>query len=271
MAESYLPNQQRPPAYGTNGAAGTAGKMPAMPAQSTPMPGQSTPMPGGHMQNAQVNEPRPQVKKKPMEDVHIDELLENLVEMSGTDLHISQGVPPTIRVNGELEQLPYEDVTPLDVQQMMYGILNDEQIQKFESTWELDFAYALEKRARFRVNLYKDKGSVATAMRLIPFNIPTMEQLGLPAAIEKLTHVQPRPDPGNRTDWVRKSTTLASMLKHINDTRSEHILTIEDPIEYVHPPNKSIVHQRELGQDTKSFANALQGRPARRPGYYPGR
>ncbi len=250
MAESYLPNQQRPPAFGTNGANGTAAKMPAMP--------QSTPMPGGHMQNAQVNEPRPQVKKKPMEDVHIDELLETLVELNGTDLHISQGVPPTIRVNGELEQLPYEDVTPLDVQQMMYGILTDEQIQKFESTWELDFAYALEKRARFRVNLYKDKGSVATAMRLIPFNIPTMEQLGLPPAIEKLTHVRRGLILVTGPTGSGKSTTLASMLKHINDTRSEHILTIEDPIEYVHPPNKSIVHQRELGQDTKSFSNALR-------------
>ncbi len=250
MAESYLPNQQRPPAFGTNGASGTPGKMPTMP--------QSTPMPGAPMQNAQVNEARPQVKKKPMEDVHIDELLETLVEMGGTDLHISQGVPPTVRVNGELEQLPYEDVTPLDVQQMMYGILTDEQIQKFESTWELDFAYALEKRARFRVNLYKDKGSVATAMRLIPFNIPTMEQLGLPATIEKLTHVRRGLILVTGPTGSGKSTTLASMLKHINDTRSEHILTIEDPIEYVHPPNKSIVHQRELGQDTKSFANALR-------------
>jgi len=268
MAESFVPpNQPRPPAFGTNG---TAGRMPAMPgampqqnapaAGATPsaMPTQNVPSQNSPMQNAQVNESRQAVKKKPMQDVHIDELLDQLIELNGTDLHISQDVPPTVRVNGELSPLPYENVAPLDVQQMMYGILTDEQIQRFESSWELDFAYALQKRARFRVNLYKDKGSVATAMRLIPFKVPTMESLGLPPIIEKLTHVRRGLILVTGPTGSGKSTTLASMLKHINDSRAEHILTIEDPIEYVHPPNLSIVHQRELGQDTKSFANALR-------------
>ena len=253
MAETVFPN---------NRPNGVNGQMPPRPGGTMPAPpnGQTMPAPsnGSVMPPAQVVESRQAVKAKSMEEVHIDELLELLVDAKGTDLHISAGVPPTMRVNGDLSQMPYEDVTPLTVQQMMYAILTDEQIQKFETNWELDFAYSLQKKARFRVNLYKDKGNMATAMRLIPFKIPTMEELGLPPVIEKLTHTRRGLILVTGPTGSGKSTTLASMLKHINDTRAEHILTIEDPIEYVHPPNKSIVHQRELGQDTRSFANALR-------------
>jgi twitching motility protein PilT len=141
---------------------------------------------------------------------------------------------------------------------MMYAILTDEQIQRFESTWELDFSYSLQKKARFRVNLFKDKGCCASAMRLIPTRIPTLTELGMPPIIEKLTHTKRGLILVTGPTGSGKSTTLASMINHINLSRSEHIITIEDPIEYLHTHKMSVINQRELGADTKSFPNALR-------------
>jgi len=141
---------------------------------------------------------------------------------------------------------------------MMYAILTDEQIQKFESNWELDFSYALQKKARFRVNLFRDKGSVAAALRLIPTRIPTLQELGMPPIVEKLTHIKRGLVLVTGPTGSGKSTTLASMINHINLNRSEHIITIEDPIEYLHNHKMSVINQRELGMDTRSFPNALR-------------
>lgn len=209
-------------------------------------------------QQQQQSPPRPQVKKKPVDEIHLDELLEILVEKNASDLHIAAGIPPVIRVDGKLVATNYENFSPLYAQQMMYGILTDEQIQRFESTWELDFSYALQKKARFRVNIFRDKGSVAAALRLIPTKIPTLEDLGLPPIIEKLTHTRRGLILVTGPTGSGKSTTLASMINHINLTRSEHVLTIEDPIEYLHTHRMSVINQRELGMDTKSFPNALR-------------
>jgi len=202
--------------------------------------------------------PQPTVQRKSMTQIHLDELLEFVTERNASDLHIAPGIPPIIRLDGALQPMPYESATPLDVQQMMYAILTDEQIQKFESTWELDFSYALQKKARFRVNIFRDRGSVAAALRLIPTRIPTLQELGMPPIVEKLTHTKRGLILVTGPTGSGKSTTLAAMINHINLNRSEHIITIEDPIEYLHSHKMSVINQRELGMDTKSFPNALR-------------
>lgn len=205
-------------------------------------------------------QPRPVAKqqKKSIQDLHLDELLDLIIAKKGSDLHLAQGIPPVIRVDGALEPTPYENMNPLDIQQMMYAILTDDQIQKFESNWELDFSYALQKKARFRVNIFKDKGSVAASLRLIPTKIPSLEDMGMPPILEQLTHTRRGLILVTGPTGSGKSTTLAAMINHINVNRSEHIITIEDPIEFVHNHRLSIINQRELGMDTKSFANALR-------------
>ena len=206
-------------------------------------------------------QPRPTARpaqKKSVQELHIDELLDLIIAMKGSDLHIAAGIPPVIRADGELKPTPYENMSPLDIQQIMYAILTDEQIQKFESTWELDFSYALQKKARFRVNIFKDKGSVAASLRLIPTKIPTLEEMGMPEIFEKLTHLRRGLVLVTGPTGSGKSTTLAAMINAINLTRSEHIITIEDPSEFEHNHKLSIINQRELGMDTKSFGNALR-------------
>ena len=229
----------------------TPPSMPAMPQANPQANGQTVPQ----------FQPRPATKpapKKSVQELHIDELLELIIAQKGSDLHIASGIPPCIRVDGELGPTNYENMNPLDIQQMMYAILTDEQIQKFESIWELDFSYALQKKARFRVNIFKDKGSVAASLRLIPTKIPTLEDMMMPPILERLTHTRRGLILVTGPTGSGKSTTLAAMVNHINLTRSEHIITIEDPIEFVHNHKLSIINQRELGMDTKSFANALR-------------
>jgi twitching motility protein PilT len=225
--------------------------VPSMPQANPQANGQTTPQ----------FQPRPATKpapKKSVQELHLDELLELIIAKNGSDLHIASGIPPCIRVDGALEPTNYENMNPLDIQQMMYAILTDEQIQKFESIWELDFSYALGKKARFRVNIFKDKGSVAASLRLIPTKIPTLEDMMMPPILEELTHTRRGLILVTGPTGSGKSTTLAAMVNHINLTRSEHIITIEDPIEFVHNHKLSIINQRELGMDTKSFANALR-------------
>jgi hypothetical protein len=168
------------------------------------------------------------------------------------------GLPPVIRVDGKLLQANYEQFTHQTSQRMVYDILTDEQIQKFESTFELDFSYALGRTARFRVNVFRDKGTVAAAFRIIPTKIPTLQDLGLPPVVEKLTHITRGLILVTGPTGSGKSTTLAAMINAINMSRSEHIITIEDPIEYLHNHKMSVINQRELGQDTKAFPNALR-------------
>ncbi len=196
--------------------------------------------------------------RKPIENVHIDELLEIVVENNASDLHIAVDLPPVIRVDGELKVTRYEPITPPVAQRMIYDILNDDQIQRFETELELDCSYQMRKIARFRVNVFRDRGNVAGAFRLIPQRIPTIRELGLPAVVEELAR-RPR---GlllvTGPTGSGKSTTLAAIIGQINQERSEHIITIEDPIEYLHTHRKCIINQRELGQDTHSFQNALR-------------
>ncbi|NLN77979.1 MAG: type IV pilus twitching motility protein PilT [Armatimonadetes bacterium] len=188
----------------------------------------------------------------------MDDLLNEMVQRGSSDLHICTGVPPVIRVDGQMTALNFTKFNAMQTQRMLYDILSDEQIQRFEDTWELDFSYSLEDVSRFRVNIFKDKGTVAAAFRLIPIKIPTLRELGLPAVLETITR-RPR---GlvlvTGPTGSGKSTSLAAMINQINHERSSHIITIEDPIEYLHQHRLSVINQREVGQDTKEFANALR-------------
>lgn len=202
--------------------------------------------------------PRQPAKGRTLEDVHIDDLLKLIVEKGASDLHIAVGVPPILRIDGQLISTNYERLTPQYTQRLCYDILTDEQIQRFESTFELDLSYSLAKISRFRVNIYKDKGTVAAAFRVIPARIPALRELGLPAILEDLARKPRGLILVTGPTGSGKSTTLAAMVNQINSERSVHIITIEDPIEYLHTHKFSIVNQRELGADTKSFGNALR-------------
>lgn len=195
---------------------------------------------------------------KPLEDLHIDELLHIVVDRNASDLHICQSSEPIIREDGALKRLNFEKFTPQQTQRMMYDIITDENITKFETTLELDFSYQLPRRARFRVNMYREKGAIAAAFRLIPQKIPTVRDLNLPPILETLTEKPRGLILVTGPTGSGKSTSLAAMINHININKAHHIITIEDPIEYLHTHKQSVINQRELGGDTKSFANALR-------------
>lgn len=195
---------------------------------------------------------------KTIEDLHVDELLHIVVDLNASDLHVCANMEPVVRDDGVLKRLSFQKLAPTDIQRMMYDIISDENIHKYESTLELDFSYQLPRRARFRVNLYRDRGSVAGAFRLIAQKIPTVKELNLPPILETLTEKPRGLILVTGPTGSGKSTSLAAMLHYINQNRSVHIITIEDPIEYLHVHRKSLINQRELGGDTKSFAAALR-------------
>ena len=193
-----------------------------------------------------------------LDDLHIDELLHIVVDKNASDLHLCTESEPVIREDGALKKLNFEKFKPAVLQRMMYEILSDENINKFETTLELDFSYALPRRARFRVNIYRDRGACAAAFRLIPSKIPTIADLNLPKILERITEKPRGLVLVTGPTGSGKSTSLAAMINHINTTRSTHIITIEDPIEYLHSHKLCLINQRELGGDTKSFGNALR-------------
>lgn len=196
--------------------------------------------------------------RQPVENIHIEELLELVVENNASDLHLSVGLPPVLRIDGDLKQTRYEPLTKSVSQRIIYDILTDDQIQRFETNLELDCSYAMRQIARFRVNVYRDRGTVASAFRLIPTEVPTIRELGLPPILEELARRPRGLILSTGPTGSGKSTTQAALVHQINNERSEHIITIEDPIEYLHTHRKCIINQREIGQDTHSFANALR-------------
>ncbi len=179
-------------------------------------------------------------------------------DKGASDLHLAVGIPPIIRVDGALVPIPFEKMTPQHSQRLIYDILTDEQIQRFETHLELDFSYQLSRIARFRVNVFRDKGNSASAFRQIPQKIPTLKQLGLPAVLEELTRLPRGLVLVTGPTGSGKSTTLAAMINQINSEVSKHVITIEDPIEYLHTHRTSVINQREVGQDTLEFKNALR-------------
>ena len=191
-------------------------------------------------------------------DAHIDDLLRKASGVGGSDLHLTVNLPPMVRRDGKVLPLPYEAATDRDVQRLVYDILTTEQIEKFERTRELDFSYGVKGLGRYRFNVYKQRGSVGAAMRVIPSNIPSLESLKLPPILRELTRRHSGLILVTGPTGSGKSTTIASMLDVINSERHLHIMTIEDPIEYLHAHKTAMVNQRELGTDTDSFNNALR-------------
>ena len=188
----------------------------------------------------------------------IEEILELTVQKGASDLHISADLPPVLRIDGELIRTNLPVLTEDDIETIVFPILTNEQRRHLEQHWELDFGYGLHGVGRFRVNVYKDKGNFAAAFRTINSEPPTFEELGLPDIVKRIANKPRGLILVTGPTGSGKSTTLAAMIDYINSSRTEHILTIEDPIEFIHPSKKSIVHQRELGQDTRSTANALK-------------
>jgi twitching motility protein PilT len=187
------------------------------------------------------------------------DLLMEVVARKASDLHLAAGAQPTVRVRGRLDRLEgYPELSGTDTREIVYSILSGDQRQRLETNWQLDFAYSIPGHARFRVNAYFQRGAVGAAFRLIPFGLTSIDQLGLPPIAHDLTR-KPR---GfvlvTGPTGSGKSTSLAAMLDEINATREEHIMTIEDPIEFLHGHKKCIVNQRELGSDAHSFADALK-------------
>jgi len=190
--------------------------------------------------------------------VAIEELMEQLVQRGGSDLHLSAGLPPYGRFSGQLQPMEPEALTEELCNRLIFSLLNNNQRKQLEQNWELDCSYGLRGVARFRVNVYREKGSYAACLRALGSTIPTLEQLRLPQVVRDISE-RPR---GlvlvTGPTGSGKTTTLAALLENINQTRAEHILTVEDPIEFVYHPARSVIHQRELGEDTRSFANALR-------------
>ena len=186
-------------------------------------------------------------------------LLLEVIERNASDLHLAAGAHPTVRVRGRLQPLEdYPVMTTEQTRETIYSILTNDQRQRLETDWQIDFAYAIPGRARFRVNAYYQRAAIGAAFRLIPFSIKTVEELGLPAVMHELAR-KPR---GfvlvTGPTGSGKSTSLAAVIDEINDSREEHIMTIEDPIEFLHGHKKCIVNQREIGSDAQSFAAGLK-------------
>jgi twitching motility protein PilT len=188
----------------------------------------------------------------------LHQLLKAMLDKGASDLHITTGSPPQLRIDGDLVPLRTDALTPVDTKQLCYSILTDAQKLRFEEDQELDLSFGVKSLARFRANVFMQRGAVAGAFRLVPFNIIPLEELGLPPVVSELCE-RPR---GLilvcGSTGSGKSTTLASMIDRINTRHRAHIVTIEDPIEYLHPHKSSLINQREIGSDSQSFKRALK-------------
>jgi len=189
---------------------------------------------------------------------NLKDYLKIMVDRKASDVHLTVGLPPQLRVDGKLTFIEESPVDSKAMQEITYSVLNDSQIQKFEEINELDCSFGVEGVGRFRLNLYRQRGSVACAIRFIPFEIPGFKELGLPEIVKEFAT---RPNGLvliSGPTGSGKSTTQAAMIDYINDNYSYHVITIEDPIEYLHKHKKSTINQRELGSDTYSFPEALK-------------
>jgi twitching motility protein PilT len=190
---------------------------------------------------------------------NIDEALKYVVDREGSDLHVKVESPPVARVHGDLWALKgSEPLTPTDTEKALHTIADEDHLKEFEEAGEVDFSYEIPGVSRFRVNAFRQRGAISIALRAIPFQVRTIDDLGLPEVVRKLAD-EPR---GiillTGTTGSGKSTTLAAMIDHINSTKARHVVTMEDPIEYLHKDKLSIINQREIGSDTESFARAMR-------------
>lgn len=191
--------------------------------------------------------------------MNIQQLLDLTIQRNASDLHLSVGFLPTLRIHGELIPVAGEPAcTPSQIDSLINPLLSDVQKGVFGQNLELDFSFEFEKKGRFRVNIYKQKGYLAASLRLIPFQIPALESIGLPPVVIKMSDLKQGFILVTGPTGHGKTTTLASFINKINQERAVHVITIEDPIEYVYPPGKALIEQREMYKDTKGWANALR-------------
>ncbi|MGQ9730692.1 MAG: type IV pilus twitching motility protein PilT, partial [Candidatus Zipacnadales bacterium] len=191
-------------------------------------------------------------------DYTLDDLLRQMPAQNASDLHLRVGEPPVFRVHGSLRRLDYPTLQPGDTQELMYAIMDERRQKIYEETWEMDMAYELEDVARFRVNCFRQKDHLGAVLRRIPIDIETIDDLALPQILKQIALLPRGLVLVTGPTGSGKSTTLAAMVDEINRAVRKHIVTIEDPIEFVHRDKKSVINQREIGQDTHSFANALK-------------
>ncbi len=190
--------------------------------------------------------------------VSLHQLLKTMLEMSGSDLHVTNNSPPQIRVDGKLRPLDMPPLTTVETKQLAYSVLTDNQKHRFEETLELDFSFGIKNLARFRANVFMQRGSVAAVYRTIPYEIKGFKELGLPPVVAQICDKPRGLVLVTGPTGSGKSTTLAAMLDKVNRERHQHIITIEDPIEYLHNHHKCLVNQREIHSDTHGFSAALR-------------
>ena len=192
-------------------------------------------------------------------EIHIHELLERVMDEGASDLHLTTHAPPVIRINGSLRRLEeYPLLNPAEIRRLIYGILTQRQREKLETEQELDLSYSLPGRARFRLNVYFQRDAVGAAFRQIPIDVRNLDELGLPPRVADFARLHRGFVVVTGPTGSGKSTTLAAMIDVINRERTDHIMTVEDPIEYLHRHKTAMINQREVGTDTRSFANALK-------------
>ncbi|MGH2748640.1 MAG: PilT/PilU family type 4a pilus ATPase, partial [Actinomycetota bacterium] len=236
------------PAAAGNGANGTPSEMTSFDSDDLPLV-EAAPAPEIPVEAAEGEEKEPSLA----------DFLMAVIEGAGSDLHLTSGVPPMIRVHGELQPLRgYRRLLPKDIQDLVYAMLTQRQRESFEDGLELDLSYSLPGKARFRANVFQQRDSVGAVMRLIPFEIKGVDDLGLPPTVKEFAKLRRGLVLVTGITGSGKSTTLAALVDMINRERAEHIMTVEDPIEFLHRHNKSVVNQREVGTDTHGFSNALK-------------
>src|SRR3990172_351072 len=189
---------------------------------------------------------------------NLHQLLQTMIDKGASDLHITTGSPPQLRIDGQLVPMNLPPLAAAETKQLCYSVLTDVQKHKFEENSELDLSFGLKGLSRFRANIFMQRGAVAAAIRTIPFKILTFEELNLPPVVHELVKKPRGLILVTGPTGSGKSTTLASMIDKINTERHEHIITVEDPIEFLHQHKKAVVNQREVGADTKSFKDALK-------------
>ena len=207
------------------------------------------------VEDSEAEEPIEDEEKEP----NLAEFLFAVIESDASDLHLTAGLPPTIRVHGELRPLKgYRRLYPKDLQQLIYAILTQKQREEFDENHELDISYSLPGAARFRVNVFQQREAIGAVMRMIPFGIKDLDSLGIPASVKEFANLRRGMVLVTGITGSGKSTTLAGLVDMINETRPEHIMTVEDPIEFLHKHKRAVVNQREVGTDTHGFAQALK-------------